>query len=381
MFKICRAKTPLLMSLALALTLLLQACGSSTSPHPISVADPLYVLSADGNNLDLQVIDRETFHIGGTIAITQVDSHALPGAAVAPGTGNAVIVTHTGVVDNGQLTLQPETDICSMGNGVCQQVLRNAGSATIDVIGNRVAVPVWSGDATSAGQLAWFSRSSLSLEERVNLGAFPPGAMHVSLDGNTLYWLTQKTTYGPSDAGYELLKYNLSTHQVERSVSFGLKVPGELAITPDGSIYVSITTVIVPGANAATPPQYIPGTTVEKFSSDLTHVGDLAVGKSPDHLAISSIGIGSLAVSYAANQGGGAANVVDIFALSDLVRMGTITTTDDSSVTYLSVLSDGSIGLVAQKAPTQSAIGILNPVTLQVTWHFVSGSVIAPIAG
>lgn len=354
---------------------LLAGCGG-IAPRPISAQKPLYLLTVDGQQLQLDVISRPSYQLAGDMPLGSVGSTP-PDGAVGLLSSDAAIVTHTAAAERGTQTVKAATMLCALTSGSCQTVLDGWGSATVNIVNHQVAVPIWNGLDTLHGELALLSQASSKVTSRLHLPNLLPGPMQVGSDGKSLYWVTGKIAPDGSGVAYELDRVDLSSLQVTATYSFGQMFPSDLAIGPDGSIYVPIMYANLPGKSNSAPTNPQSGVEVEVFQPDLTATSVFHVGQNPNAVAVSAANGGSLAVIYA---GSSESDQIDVYSLSSHALVQRIPAPDQSTITYLSTLADGDYAAVGTRQG-RAIIGVFSSHDTQALWNNFAGTPIAAVAG
>jgi hypothetical protein len=183
------------LALAAALT---WSCGESSVN--IAATAPLFALVSRSGDLAVDVIDQTNFQVAGSIVASSGAGQATGAVASIP--GRQLLVTYTGVQVGNQLTVTPDTRVCSLDSSQCSSVWKGWGSATaIPLQDSSVAVPGWNDVDFTKGRLAIFGGSRTAIQRQVNLAESVPGPVAVSPDGRYVYWLTYGAVQANQSAG------------------------------------------------------------------------------------------------------------------------------------------------------------------------------------
>lgn len=348
---------------------LLAGCAGNTTP--IAATNPLYVLVAVKQQLQLDVIARPSQTLAGTIAIQQIGQYA-PTGGLGVSRAGTVIVTYTGAEVNGNLVVTPATKSCSLHTGACTTLTAGWGSSMVSTVGQQVVVPLWNDAAHLKGQIAYLSPDTLSIAKRVAIKSIIPGANVVTPDNRTMYWLSY-VAHG-NGGSYELLRYDILRQQITATHTFGKEIPASLAIAPDGSISTPILYASQGNKLAQTTTRQ-PGSWVERFSSALTPLGKFAVGPYPQQIAINTAG--TIAISY----GQSGPQRIDIFQAGTGKPMHQYALPATASAVALSTLRDGHFAAISTVGNAQFSLCEFGPTTAHLSWHSYPGSAISSVTG
>jgi hypothetical protein len=354
---------------AFAALLMLASCADNTPS--ITATNPLYVLASVHQQLQLEVISRPSYKLAGTIAIQQVGNYPPEGGIGVSRVGN-VIVTYTGVVVGGNTTLAPATKSCSLQTGTCTSLLDGWGSSMVSTAGKQVVVPIWNDAADLKGQIAYLSDDTQTIERRIDVQSITPGLNVVKADNQTMYWLSNV----PNSTGssYELIRYDIQRQKITATYHFGNEVPGSLALAPDGSIYTPILYAKQGSQTSKSTPR--PGSWVEKFSPDLTPLGQFTVGQYPQQIAINATSDGStIAIAY------GQQGQPRIDTFQDEKPLQRYMLPNDASNIALSTLHDGHFAATYTSTSSQFSVCEFAATDTLLHWHSYDGNAISSAAG
>lgn len=356
---------------------LVAACGESAAK--ITAAAPLYVLVSRSGDLVIDVIDQTSFQSDGSIDVAPGAGQAV--GAVASGPGGQVLVTFTGVQVGSQLTVKPDTRVCSLLTSQCSSVWQGWGSATALPVGaNAIAVPGWNDVDFTGGRLAVFGGAGMAMQRQVRLDRSVPGPVAVSPDGRYVYWLT----YAPVQANQaaaeqELLRVDGATGAVLNTVRFGQRLAFGLAVAEDGGVLVSVLYDRLPQRSNGGPPSgQVYSSTVLEFAADLSTSHGLGVGAGPTFMATAG------RILMVASSASAVPNV-GVYDSAGGKAIGSVEIPADWQIKGLQIvtLANGSqSGLIVldYKKGARYRIGAVSVVDGSVTWHDFSGAAIGSVA-
>jgi hypothetical protein len=342
------------------------------------VANPLYAMADDGQNLYLDVLSRDRSGILGKITLAAVHD-APPAGGLALGSNGYVLVTNTASLVGSAVVVQSSTVACRVSAGSCSQLLKPGGSDTVDRVGTMFAVPLYEGAGNAPGRLGLIvDGSPPRVEHTVPLpSGWFPGPIALASDGKSIYWITAEPPLDPNAwPAYKLLHFDLAAKQIVGQIDFGIRFPGALTVDSNGDVYVAITYASQGTKNPPTQPTA--ATTVEVFKSDLSHLETIEVASEPFQLSLGGRDGTTLAVAYQDKSVGR----IDLVSTRTRAVLSSVPLpAGHFTKTFLSSLSNGDFAIALGLASQQFRLDLIPASGGSAAWRTYSGDLLSGIAG
>ncbi len=361
------------LALAAAFT---SACGESSVN--IAASAPLFVLVSRSGDLAVDVIEQSNFQVAGSIVVGSGAGAATGAVASVP--GRQLLVTYTGVQVGSQLTVTPDTRVCSLDSSQCGSVWKGWGSATAIPLRDRsVAVPAWNDLDFTKGRLAVFGGSRIGIQHQLNLAESVPGPVTVSPDGRYVYWLT----YGPvktnQNAEQVLLRLDGATGAVLDTVHLGNRLAFGLAVDAGGNLLMSIVFEKAPQRTSGAPPTgEVSGTTLLVYSADLATSRPLKVSAGPTFVATGrNVALVASKASSVSSLG-----VYDLASGKSIGTVGIPVGWTVQGVQVVDLAGGRQVGMVElnDQARTHYQLGVVDLSSASVAWHKFDGASLGSLA-